>query len=323
LFLHLSNKDCFIPSQALGRPDSDVVYGWRLLFAVPLLFSLVQLALLPWSPRSPGFLLIKRKNEAAAKRALKRLRGASANTDEEIQEMQAELDNQQQRIKFGELLTINYMRRALFVSIGLHLAQQLSGISGIFYYSTSVFKLAGVNDADIATVAVGLVLVIVTFITVFIIELAGRRTLMLYGLGGMAVSFLLLTSMFCLQDGFYHNSSSHYVTAPGVLLVIFSLTTVALFAMGPGSIPWLMVSELFLQEARPIAVGIATSVNWFANFTVGLTFPYILKYLYPYGTSVFAVTCGALWVYLYRYLPETKGLSVEQVTAGLRRSVGT
>ncbi|CAI8001656.1 Solute carrier family 2, facilitated glucose transporter member 1 [Geodia barretti] len=78
-------------SKALGRSDSDVFYGWRLLFAVPLLFSLVQLALLPWSPRSPRFLLIKRKNEAAAKRALKRLRGAGANTDEEIQEMQVHM----------------------------------------------------------------------------------------------------------------------------------------------------------------------------------------------------------------------------------------
>ena len=61
-------SSCFPMSQALGRSDSDVFYGWRLLFAVPLLFSLVQLALLPWSPRSPRFLLIKRKNEAAAKR---------------------------------------------------------------------------------------------------------------------------------------------------------------------------------------------------------------------------------------------------------------
>ena len=101
-----------------------------------------------------------------------------------------------------------------------------------------------------------------------------------------------------------------------------------------------MVSELFLQEARPVAVGIATIVNWLANFTVGLTFPYILvrdspkisknffcfffqKYLYPYGTGVFVVTCGVLWVYLYMYLPETKGKSVEQVTEKLRRDTGT
>ena len=128
-----------------------------------------------------------------------------------------------------------------------------------------------------------------------------------------------------------------------------------------GAIPWLMVAELFLQEARPVAVTIATIVNWLANFVVGLAFPYILvsshlslslsltlflslfltslsspiiyynimtlipnlqQFLYPYGTAVFIVICSVVWVYLFIYLPETKGRSVDDITMEFRKRTG-
>jgi SP family facilitated glucose transporter-like MFS transporter 1 len=108
------------------------------------------------------------------------------------------------------------------------------------------------------------------------------------------------------------------VTAVGVLLVVFSLVLVALFAIGPGTIPWLMVPELFLQQVRPVAVSMATSVNWLANLSISLSLSYILKHLHPYGTSIFVVTCGVLWFILYVYLPETRGRSIHQVTADFR-----
>ena len=103
-----------------------------------------------------------------------------------------------------------------------------------------------------------------------------------------------------------------------------------------------MVAELFLQEARPIVITIATIMNWLVNFVVGLAFPYILvsfhlslshtlshfsllpcimtlipnlqQFLYPYGTAVFIVICSVVWVYLFIYLPETKGRSVDDIT---------
>ncbi|XP_064401710.1 solute carrier family 2, facilitated glucose transporter member 3-like [Halichondria panicea] len=308
---------------ALGRPDSEF-YGWRVLFAFPLLFSVFQLVTLPFCPESPKYLFLKKRKERGAIEALKRLRG-SASIDDELQNMTEELEELQkpkERLKFSNFLFRPSLRLAVIVSIVLHLSQQLSGIVGIFYYSTDLFKAAGLSNGDIATVAVGVVLVIFTLITVFLIEVVGRRTLMLYGLGGMAICFAFLTSMFCFKDGFYSNAGDTDITAPGVLLIVASLGITALFALGPGAIPWLMVSEMFLQESRAVAVTIATIVNWLANFVVGLAFPYILKYLYPYGTGLFIVSCALIWLFLYFFLPETKGRYVEDITQEFKIKTG-
>lgn len=186
--------------ELLGRPDKDF-YAWRILFAFPVLFAVFQLLTLPWCPKSPRYLYIKLKREIAAKNILVRLRGR-LDVKDELKDMEDECNATGSSMKIRDLpqfFTRRSLRLPLLIGIVLHMSQQLSGIVGVLYYSTQIFENAGVQNGDVATVAVGVVLVIFTFILVFLIEVVGRRSLMLFGLGGMAVFFALLTSMFCFQ----------------------------------------------------------------------------------------------------------------------------
>ena len=127
-------------------------------------------------------------------------------------------------------------------------------------------------------------------------------------------------------------------TAPSVLLIIFTFGVTFSFALGPGAIPWLMVSELFQQEARPFAVSIATIVNWLSNFSISLAFPFMLvsyikslsifilllclpllkDYLKPYPFIIFMCISAVIWIFMYCYLVETKGKSIEEIMTDIK-----
>ncbi|XP_003383220.1 PREDICTED: solute carrier family 2, facilitated glucose transporter member 1-like [Amphimedon queenslandica] len=322
-FVQLSITSTILLSQIFGI--NAIVgtgqYGWRILLAVPLLFVIVQVLILPWCPESPRFLYIRRRKCEAAEKALKRLCG-SGSVLREMREMEVELEerNQNQRansLVITDFITNPVLRRALAISIMLHLSQQITGIGSLLYYSSQIFKDAGVSDGDVATSVMGVVLVLGTIATIILIDRVGRRTLMLYGLGGMAIFFALVSTAFCFQFAFYSDDETK-ATAPGVLLVVFAFGVTFSFALGPGAIPWLMVSELFKQEARPFAVSIATIVNWLSNFAISFAFPFMLNHLKPYPFIIFMGISALIWLFMYCYLVETKGKSIEQIIASLK-----
>lgn len=309
--------------QIIGRPDNED-YGWRILLAVPILFVVIQLVLLPWCPETPKYLYIKKRREKAAERALKKFCGP-VGYKEELKAMETEYEESGRSTKsvvITDFFVKPSLRRPLIISIALHMSQQLTGIGSILLYSTDIFSDAGITNGDIATTVVGVVLVIGTIFTIVFIERFGRRTLMLYGLGGMTIFFALVSSAFCFQYGFYTDSNNG-ATAPGILLVIFTFGVTFSFALGPGAIPWLMVAELFQQEARPFAVSIATIVNWLTNFAIGFAFPFMLQHLKPYPFIIFAVTSAAFWVFMFLYLPETKGKTVDEITQYFKKVTKT
>lgn len=165
-----------------------------------------------------------------------------------------------------QLLGSSELRMPLLIALVMQLSQQLSGINAIFYYSTDVFRSAGldVTQAKYATSAVGGCMVLMTLVSIPLMDRAGRRTLHLTGLGGMFLTSIFLTISLLLKFVY---------TAFGVASVISVLLFTVFFAIGPGSIPWLITAELFSQGPRPAAISIAVLVNWFTNFLVGLAFP--------------------------------------------------
>ncbi|MPC90984.1 Glucose transporter type 1 [Portunus trituberculatus] len=157
------------------------------------------------------------------------------------------------------------LRIPLVISVMMMVAQQLSGINAVIFFSTEIYKSAGLNtDAALqATIAMGAMNVLMTFASLVMVEKFGRKTLMLVGLSGMLVDVFLL--FICLL---YKNS--HVVV--GYLSIFLVIFFVVMFATGPGSIPWFFVTELFAQNARPTASSIAVAVNWTAAFIVGIGF---------------------------------------------------
>jgi len=292
---------------ALGNKDS-----WPILLAMSIGPGVLQLLTLPWCPESPNYLINEAQDEEAARQSLIWLR-KTKDVSAELAAMKAELETlkEQDRVTLKEMLQNKMLRRPLVVSMMMMLAQQLSGINAAMFFSTQIFLSAGL-DADasqMASVGMGGVNVIMTFVSMVLIDMSGRKTLMLAGLLVMLCGTSLLMFSLILVNTI---SWLSYVAIFAVYLFIVG------FATGPGSIPWFFVTELFTQAGRPIATSIASTVNWTANFTVGLLFSPVEDLVGPYVFIIFIVAQILFILYVYLAVPETKNKSVEEVSKSFK-----
>ncbi|XP_032377593.1 solute carrier family 2, facilitated glucose transporter member 1 [Etheostoma spectabile] len=287
---------------------------WPLLLGFTLLPSVLQCVLLPLCPESPRYVLINRNDESKARSILVKLRGTDE-VSEDMQEMKEESQQmmREKTVTIPELFRSAAYRQPLFVAVMLQLSQQLSGINAVFYYSTGIFERAGVSQPVYATIGAGVVNTAFTVVSLFVVERVGRRPLHLVGLMGMAVSAVFLTVAMALLDQL---SWMSYVS----IAAIFSF--VAFFEIGPGPIPWFIVAELFSQGPRPSAIAVAGLSNWSANFLVGIGFPYVEQLCGPYVFIIFIVLLLGFFTFTYFKVPETKGRTFDEISAGFRQSAG-
>ncbi|KAM5254701.1 solute carrier family 2, facilitated glucose transporter member 3 [Hipposideros larvatus] len=286
---------------------------WPVLLGFTILPAILQSAALPFCPESPRFLLINKKEEESAKRILQRLWGTQ-DVAQDIQEMKDESARmaQEKQVTLLELFRVRSYQQPLMISIMLQLSQQLSGINAVFYYSTGIFKDAGVPEPIYATIGAGVVNTIFTVVSLFLVERAGRRTLHMIGLGGMAACSVLMTVSLLLKDTYKWMS----FICIGAILVF-----VAFFEIGPGPIPWFIVAELFSQGPRPAAMAVAGCSNWTSNFLVGLLFPSAASLLGPYVFIVFTGFLVIFLVFTFFKVPETRGRTFEEITRAFEGQV--
>ncbi|VDK22940.1 unnamed protein product [Taenia asiatica] len=246
----------------------------------------------PYLLDSPRYILLNSQDLESAKSALFWLRGDTEVVEEEIGELLAEQENESEnhtKFPLKDLFRVKALRLALFVAIVAHLAQQFSGINAALFYSTSLFESIGLtSQAVYATLGVGSMIVVITVVSIFLIERVGRRILLIGGLSVMLFSAVIITIGLALRS---HASGLVY------LAITFIYIFVGGFAIGPGSIPWFVVAEMFVQETRDPAIVITVIVNWLAQ----------IKYLKDYSFMPFIGLLVIFIALLYFFLPETKG----------------
>uniref|UniRef100_A0A2K5E0Z4 Major facilitator superfamily (MFS) profile domain-containing protein n=1 Tax=Aotus nancymaae TaxID=37293 RepID=A0A2K5E0Z4_AOTNA len=175
----------------------------------------------------------------------------------------------------------------------------LSRTSAVFYYSTGIFKDAGVQEPIYATIGTGMVNTVFT-----VVERAGR-TLHTIGLGGMAFSSILMTVSLLLKDDY--NGMSLVCTRAILLFVAF-------FEIGQGPILWFIVAKLFSHGPRPAAMAVASCSSWTSNFLVGLLFPSAAYYLGAYVFIIFTRFLITFLTFTFFKVPETRGRTFEDIT---------
>ncbi|XP_033492750.1 solute carrier family 2, facilitated glucose transporter member 3a isoform X1 [Epinephelus lanceolatus] len=277
---------------------------WPLLLALTVAPAVLQCILLPFCPESPRFLLINLKQEEQARKALVRLRG-SEDVSKDLQEMKEESAKMamEKKVTIPELFRSAAYRQPLLIAVMLQLSQQLSGINAVFYYSTGIFDSAGVKQPIYATIGAGIVNTVFTVVSLFLVEKAGRRTLHLLGLGGMAISALLMTISLLLKD----------LPVMSYMAIIAVMLFVAMFELGPGPIPWFIVAELFSQGPRPAAMAVAGCCNWTANFLVGISFPKLVEACGPWVFLIFTAFLIIFFIFTFIKVPETKGKTFDEI----------
>uniref|UniRef100_A0A8D2LKV5 Solute carrier family 2 member 2 n=1 Tax=Varanus komodoensis TaxID=61221 RepID=A0A8D2LKV5_VARKO len=298
-------------SQVLGL---DFLLGkdetWPLLLSLAGCAAVFQTVLLFFCPESPRYLYIKCGKIEEAKESLKRLRGEAYDPTKELEDMEKEKEeaSKEKPVSIWQLITSSTYRQPFLVAIGVHIAQQFSGINAIFYYSTDIFNQAHVRKPIYATIGVGFVNTVFTVFAVFLVDKAGRRSLFMAGLFGMMLCTITMTVGLVLQLEWMS-----YVSLTSIFLFV------SFFEIGPGPIPWFIVAELFSQGPRPAAVAMAGFSNWFTNFCIGMFFPYVAKLCGPYVFLIFAVLLGIFVIFIYYKVPETKGKSFEEIAEEFRR----
>ncbi|XP_066462315.1 solute carrier family 2, facilitated glucose transporter member 1 isoform X1 [Eleutherodactylus coqui] len=284
---------------------------WPLLLGCIFVPAIIQSAALPFCPESPRFLLINRNEEDKAKSVLKKLRGTTDVTSD-LQEMKEESRQmmREKKVTILELFRSPLYRQPIFIAIVLQLSQQLSGINAVFYYSTAIFEKAQVQQPIYATIGAGIVNTAFTVVSLFVVERAGRRTLHLIGLGGMAACAILMTIALVLLD-----------SVPGMpyLSIVAIFGFVAFFEVGPGPIPWFIVAELFSQGPRPAAIAVAGLSNWTSNFIVGMGFQYVEKLCGAYVFVIFTILLIIFFIFTFFKVPETKGRTFDEIASDFRQ----
>lgn len=285
--------------------------SWRPMLYVGVAPAMVLLVGMLFLPETPRWLMSKGR-EAEGRRILERSEDPQI-IETEIGRMREDIRRDAQQAGWREMLQ-PWMRMPLFIAAGIMFVQQFVGINTVIYYSPEIFLRAGFhgNAAAIwASVSVGVVNVLFTIVSLYLIDRWGRRKLYFVGTSGIVVSLIFMGLGFAFQQ--------QLGAASKTLLVVFMLVYIAFFAISLGPLGWLFVSEVFPLRVRGLGASIGSLCNWGFNALVVWTFFSLVKLI---GTAevfwMFAVVgvLGLVWGNIC--LPETKGVTLEQIEAHWR-----
>jgi sugar porter (SP) family MFS transporter len=284
--------------------------NWRVMIAAGAVPAVAQMLAMTVVPESPRYLVARGRIDAA-RRVLTRLRDGEG-VDEELANI-AEGHRNAAGASYRHVFA-PAVRPRLIIGVGAALMNALVGVGAVIYYSTDVFRAAGIDGAEVASLAVGAVNTAMTLVAIALVARFRRRPLLLTGLSGIVVSLVVAGVSLLLSSS----------TGTGWITVVGLLGFIASFAISAGPIAWLIVAEVFPLAIRGRAASFATSTNWTANLVLALVFPLIV------GTPgvpervglaflVYAAVSAGFIVFVARLVPETKGRTLEQIEADLNR----
>ena len=299
-------------SYFINAAFAQAVYNWRwMLFAgvLPGLILFVGMCLMSDTPRW----LVSKNRDNEAKAVFKKIE-PDVDSDKEIQDIKTTLNSegQDKKFKFKKWMIMPFV-----VGVGIMFAQICTGINTIIYYAPTIFKTAGFDSnltAIYATTGIGVVNFVMTIVAVFFTDRLGRKPLLYFGLIGVMLSLFALGTSFAFAGVL--GSSLKWV-AVGSLV-----TYIICFAMSLGPIGWILVSEVFPLKIRGVAMSICTVSNFAINFFVVGSFPILLHRIGGAWTFwMFGFVSLLCIIFVYFFVPETKGISLEQIESNWRKGV--
>jgi sugar porter (SP) family MFS transporter len=296
-------------SYLVGFALASAAGGWRWMLALGALPGAVLSAGMLFLPESPRWLAGHGRMQDA-ETVLHHLRGAM-DVSSELNTLRTDLAREGRQLASASELLAPRLRRPLVIGIGLAMFQQITGINTVIYFAPTIFQSAGLSSAAtsiLATAGVGAVNVIMTIVSIRLIDRLGRRQLLFWSLGGMAVTLFVLAGAFLIG-----------VSGQLAWVAVVSVAAyVGFFAIGLGPIFWLLIAEIFPLALRGRAMSLATVANWGFNLIVAVTFLDLVGALGSAGAFlVYAVLSVAALCFVALMVPETKGRSLEQIEDAL------
>ncbi|GLV34210.1 uncharacterized protein CBL_00140 [Carabus blaptoides fortunei] len=258
----------------------------------------------PILPESPKYLYVVRKQPQLALKELSKIRGLpiSSLTDEVLDLQQAQRTDEQTGISWNIATVVKdkELLLPLLLVCAMQAGQQFSGINAVFYYSVSIFKTTGLNEqqSQLANIGCGSANLLMGIVSIFLMSHCNRRKLFLISCVTASIFLILLGLSIAFIESLFWMS---YVS------IVSILSFVLFYGLGLGPIPYFVGSELFEVGPRPSAMALGSMSNWGGNFIVGMTFPTLQSVIGPGAFGIFACITMALFFFVRKYLPETRG----------------
>ncbi len=285
----------------------NLAFGWKRMFWSELIPAFLFLISLFFVPKSPRWLALKGKDDEALE-ILTKIHGEEQ-ANQEIVEIKNSLKASDDGVK------VNYFSKLILgiIVIGtvLSILQQFTGINAVLYYGADIFEKAlgfGKEDVLAQQILLAFVNLIFTFVAMFTVDKFGRKPLIYIGSIGMILGFLLLGITLQQQS-------------VGILSLIGVLIFIGSFALSMGPVVWVLLSEMFPNRVRSVAMSVAVAAQWAANYVVSQSFPVVMgsevnnsatwNGSLPY--FIFIVFIIMIMIVTYKFIPETKGKTLEEI----------
>lgn len=301
----------------------DMSHNWRIMLAIPALpGALLWLGMLVM-PESPRFFVRKGQTDKAIA-VLETLRQPHE-VEQEIREIQQVIQIDASHGSFFEEIKKKWVLQLILIGLMIVLATRVTGVNTIMYYAPTVLKSTGLGDAAAVTGAVanGIVSILATLLGMVLIGKHSRRKMFFTGQLGVTLSLIMigLAFKFCFHMETVDQVTSLHPNFQGASYLILGLMLAFLVFMQGWIAPvfWLMLAEIYPLKMRGLGMGFAVFGLWIFDFIIQSVFPFLLNH---YGGSMtfgfFAATNVIMLILLVKYLPETRGLTLEQIEKKFR-----
>ncbi|MFC7400751.1 sugar porter family MFS transporter [Citricoccus sp. GCM10030269] len=296
--------------------------SWRWMFlaeALPaVLYGLFAFRL----PESPRFLVARGDVDRAAQ-VLYDFTGVER-VNLKIQEIRDTLDSEHRSSLRDLLGPLMGLKPIVWIGIALSVFQQFVGINVIFYYSTTLWRSVGFEESDALTVSVitSVTNIVVTIVAILLVDRVGRRPMLLVGSTGMAVSLALMAVSFSFAtavEGADGTVSAELGQPWATVALLAANAFVVFFGATWGPLVWVLLGEMFPNRIRAGALAVAAAAQWAANFTVSTTFPWLSGIGLSFVYGLYAAMAALSLIFVWRFVRETKGLELEEMTDSLSR----
>lgn len=294
-----------VPTEAttdIIRESWNGQMGWRWMFWVENVPAGLFFIFAFFIPESPRWLAVKgRKQEAIA--VMSKITG-EAQAVAGYAELRKSIEGDHPNNTGGLMQLLHpSMKRVLIIGIVLAVFQQWCGINVIFNYAQEIFAAAGygVSDTLMNIVVTGVTNVVFTVLAIFLVDKLGRRPLLMIGAAGLTIIYLLM-------------GAAYYFQITGVALLVIVVLAIACYAMSLAPVMWVVISEIFPNAVRGVAMSVATFALWSACFVLTYTFPLLNSSLGAAGTFwVYGLISLLGFLFITRFVPETKNKSLEEI----------
>ncbi len=286
-----------IASLFSSHADAGISIAWRWMFGILAAPSVLFFLLVLSIPESPRW-LVKRQRRDEAQEILGKL--GNKDVDSLLDEIVASLH--QDSVRSTEPFFQRKYRKPILLAMMVATFNQFTGINALIYYTADIFRMAGAERASalFQSVIIGATCLLCTLLAMAVIDHFGRKRLLMLGAAGMAVCLALTAYAF-------------YNGVGGGLVLGSLMAYIAFFAVSQGSVIWVFLSEIFPNRVRAKGQSLGTFTHWCWCAVVSWTFPVIAEHSGGHAFSFFALMMVLQLIMVWRFLPETKGVSLEQI----------